>query len=153
MQHNLRLALCCACSLPAACSPPLQALISGCTAFFHPASLAWITTQQFEWGVGLLMLAMGLSLTKEDFKRVSSSGRARQQPASRGMAAAGGDSRTQGEQQGQGATAEQAGGAPAVVPSAKAALRQQRRNQSPLHTRLLCTTPSLLWLTISSCPA
>ena len=59
--------------------PPLlpaqvQALISGCTAFFHPASLAWITTQQFEWGVGLLMLAMGLSLTKEDFKRVRQTG-------------------------------------------------------------------------------
>lgn len=47
-----------------------QALISGCTAFFQPASLNWMTTQQFEWGVGLLMLAMGLSLTKEDFKKV-----------------------------------------------------------------------------------
>jgi hypothetical protein len=60
---------------------PLQALISGCTAFFHPASLSWITTQQFEWGVGLLMLAMGLSLTKADFQRVSSSGRRRQRQA------------------------------------------------------------------------
>lgn len=47
-----------------------QALISGCTAFFRPASLSWMTTQQFEWGVGLLMLAMGLSMTKEDFKKV-----------------------------------------------------------------------------------
>jgi predicted Na+-dependent transporter len=49
---------------------PVWALISGCTAFFHPASLNWMTTQQFEWGVGLLMLAMGLSLTKEDFQKV-----------------------------------------------------------------------------------
>lgn len=48
---------------------PVWALISGCTAFFQPASLNWMTTQQFEWGVGLLMLAMGLSLTKEDFKK------------------------------------------------------------------------------------
>lgn len=48
---------------------PVWALISGCTAFFHPASLSWMTTQQFEWGVGLLMLAMGLSLTTEDFKK------------------------------------------------------------------------------------
>ena len=50
--------------------PVLQALISGCTAFFYPASLGWMTTQQFEWGVGLLMLAMGLSLTKQDFVKV-----------------------------------------------------------------------------------
>jgi hypothetical protein len=48
---------------------PVWALISGCTAFFRPASLNWMTTQQFEWGVGLLMLAMGLSLTKEDFRK------------------------------------------------------------------------------------
>lgn len=48
---------------------PVWALISGCTAFFHPASLNWMTTRQFEWGVGALMLAMGLSLTKEDFQK------------------------------------------------------------------------------------
>lgn len=52
---------------------PVWALISGCTAFFHPASLNWMTTQQFEWGVGLLMLAMGLSLTKEDFVKCAAS--------------------------------------------------------------------------------
>ena len=46
-----------------------QALISGTTAFLRPATLSWMTTQQFEWGVGLLMLAMGLSLTKEDFQK------------------------------------------------------------------------------------
>ncbi|KAI3428717.1 hypothetical protein D9Q98_007541 [Chlorella vulgaris] len=51
---------------------PVWALISGCTAFFHPAALNWITTQQFEWGVGVLMLAMGLSLTKEDFRKCAS---------------------------------------------------------------------------------
>lgn len=61
---------------PSRITPPhashacVQALISGCTAFFHPASLSWMTHAQFEGGVGLLMLAMGLSLTKEDFKRV-----------------------------------------------------------------------------------
>jgi predicted Na+-dependent transporter len=49
---------------------PVWALISGVTAFLRPATLAWMTTQQFEWGVGLLMLAMGLSLTKEDFRKV-----------------------------------------------------------------------------------
>lgn len=77
------LALLCSPHKPVTASPPPQlpshqsllcidpqALISGCTAFFRPASLSWMTTQQFEWGVGLLMLAMGLSLTKEDFQKV-----------------------------------------------------------------------------------
>jgi hypothetical protein len=54
------------------------------------------------------------------------------------MAAAVGDSRTS------------RGVAAAVVP--KQQLRQQRRNQNPLHTRLLCTTPLLLWLADSPSP-
>lgn len=49
---------------------PVWALISASIAFFHPPSLNWMTTTQFEQGVGLLMLAMGLSLSMEDFKKV-----------------------------------------------------------------------------------
>ncbi|KAL6779846.1 hypothetical protein ACKKBG_A13970 [Auxenochlorella protothecoides x Auxenochlorella symbiontica] len=48
---------------------PLWALISGVVAYRHPASLNWITGAQFEAGVGTLMLAMGLSLTKDDFRK------------------------------------------------------------------------------------
>ncbi len=48
---------------------PAQALISGTTAFLRPATLSWMTTQQFELGVGVLMLAMGLSLTTDDFRK------------------------------------------------------------------------------------
>lgn len=45
-----------------------------------------MTTQQFEWGVGLLMLAMGLSLTTEDFRKVSGTQRmAREQMAPTGQ--------------------------------------------------------------------
>lgn len=47
---------------------PIWALISGAVAFFHPPSLNWMTPTQFEQGVGLLMLAMGLSLSMDDFK-------------------------------------------------------------------------------------
>lgn len=43
--------------------------MSGALAYFHPPSLNWITTTQFEQGVGLLMLAMGLSLSMDDFKK------------------------------------------------------------------------------------
>jgi BASS family bile acid:Na+ symporter len=53
-------------------APPVsttQALISGGLAFFHPPSLSWVTARQFEQGVGLLMLAMGLSLSTEDFRK------------------------------------------------------------------------------------
>jgi predicted Na+-dependent transporter len=46
-----------------------QALISGAVAFFHPPSLSWMTGAQFEQGVGMLMLAMGLSLSMDDFRR------------------------------------------------------------------------------------
>ena len=46
-----------------------QALISGAVAFFHPPSLSWMTTAQFERGVGLLMLCMGLSLSADDFRK------------------------------------------------------------------------------------
>ncbi|KAL4527435.1 hypothetical protein Ndes2526B_g08877 [Nannochloris sp. 'desiccata'] len=48
---------------------PIWALISGAIAFFHPNSLNWMTTTQFEQGVGLLMLAMGLSLSMDDFRK------------------------------------------------------------------------------------
>ena len=48
---------------------PIWALISATTAFFYPNSLNWMTTSQFEQGVGLLMLSMGLSLSLEDFKK------------------------------------------------------------------------------------
>lgn len=48
---------------------PIWALISATTAFFYPSTLNWMTTSQFEQGVGLLMLSMGLSLSLEDFKK------------------------------------------------------------------------------------
>lgn len=48
---------------------PVWALISASVAFYHPPSLNWMTPHQFEQGVGLLMLAMGLSLSLEDFKK------------------------------------------------------------------------------------
>jgi BASS family bile acid:Na+ symporter len=51
---------------------PLWALISGTVAFFHPTSLNWITTSQFEIGVGVLMLSMGLSLSTDDFRKCAS---------------------------------------------------------------------------------
>ena len=47
---------------------PVWALISATTAYVHPSYLNWMTTKQFEQGVGLLMLAMGLSLTLDDFR-------------------------------------------------------------------------------------
>jgi len=50
---------------------PVWALLSGSIAFFHPPSLNWMTPSQFEQGVGILMLSMGLSLSMEDFKKVS----------------------------------------------------------------------------------
>lgn len=48
---------------------PIWALISATTAFFFPSTLSWMTTSQFEQGVGLLMLSMGLSLSLDDFKK------------------------------------------------------------------------------------
>ena len=48
---------------------PIWALISATTAFVYPSTLNWMTSQQFENGVGLLMLCMGLSLTIDDFKK------------------------------------------------------------------------------------
>lgn len=47
---------------------PVWALISGGLAFFQPSSLNWMTVPQFEAGVGLLMLSMGLSLSTDDFR-------------------------------------------------------------------------------------
>lgn len=49
---------------------PVWALLSGGIAFFHPPSLNWMTPTQFEQGVGILMLSMGLSLSMDDFKKV-----------------------------------------------------------------------------------
>lgn len=51
---------------------PIWALISASTAFFYPSTLNWMTTTQFEQGVGLLMLSMGLNLTVEDVKKCTS---------------------------------------------------------------------------------
>eukprot|EP00890_Picochlorum_soloecismus_P004979 jgi/Picsp_1/5482/NSC_02841-R1_bile acid na+ symporter family protein len=51
---------------------PIWALISASTAFFFPSTLNWMTTTQFEQGVGLLMLSMGLSMTVEDVKKCAS---------------------------------------------------------------------------------
>ena len=51
---------------------PVWALISAAIAFFNPPSLNWMTNTQFEQGVGLLMLSMGLSLSMEDFKKCAS---------------------------------------------------------------------------------
>jgi len=48
---------------------PIWALLSATTAYNFPASLNWMTTAQFEQGVGLLMLSMGLSLTLDDFRK------------------------------------------------------------------------------------
>ncbi|GAB4815674.1 hypothetical protein N2152v2_002720 [Parachlorella kessleri] len=48
---------------------PVWALISGATAFFYPSTLNWISGPKFEQGVQLLMLAMGLSLSTEDFRK------------------------------------------------------------------------------------
>lgn len=48
---------------------PVWALLSATTVYFNPALLNWITTVQFEQGVGLLMLSMGLSLTLDDFRK------------------------------------------------------------------------------------
>lgn len=48
---------------------PVWALISGALAFYHPSTLNWITGPKFEQGVQLLMLAMGLSLSSEDFRK------------------------------------------------------------------------------------
>ena len=48
---------------------PVWALISATLAYTQPATLNWLTTTQFEQGVGLLMLSMGLSLSIEDFKK------------------------------------------------------------------------------------
>eukprot|EP00887_Chlorella_sp_A99_P007823 scaffold20.g7823.t1 len=50
---------------------PVWALISGTTAYFYPASLSWMTTTQFEQGVQLLMLSMGISLKTEEFKKAA----------------------------------------------------------------------------------
>lgn len=49
---------------------PVWALLSGFTAYKQPALFNWVTGSQFEMGVGVLMLTMGLSLTKDDFKKV-----------------------------------------------------------------------------------
>jgi hypothetical protein len=57
--------------LPPTPFSPCQALLSGALAFFHPPSLAWVTQGHFDFGVQLLMLAMGTSLSSADFKRVS----------------------------------------------------------------------------------
>lgn len=48
---------------------PIWALISATTAYMSPGYLSWMTTKQFEQGVGLLMLSMGLSLTLDDFRK------------------------------------------------------------------------------------
>ncbi|MEO2192071.1 MAG: bile acid:sodium symporter family protein [bacterium] len=48
---------------------PVWALLSATTAYNFPGSLNWMTTAQFEQGVGLLMLSMGLSLTLDDFRQ------------------------------------------------------------------------------------
>ena len=48
---------------------PVWALISATTAFFYPSTLNWMTTGQFEQGVGLLMLSMGLSIKLDDFRQ------------------------------------------------------------------------------------
>lgn len=41
---------------------PIWALISASMAYFYPTTLNWMSTTNFEQGVGLLMLSMGLSL-------------------------------------------------------------------------------------------
>ena len=49
---------------------PVWILVFAFSAFTRPALFTWITPTQFELALGMLTLSMGLSLTKEDFKKV-----------------------------------------------------------------------------------
>lgn len=50
---------------------PLWVVVAGAVSFFYPFLFTWFTGLWITWGLGIIMLGMGLTLTLEDFKRVS----------------------------------------------------------------------------------
>ncbi|MCE9597392.1 MAG: bile acid:sodium symporter family protein [Spirochaetia bacterium] len=49
---------------------PLWVVVAGGLSFFYPGMFTWFTGPWITWGLGIIMLGMGLTLTLEDFKRV-----------------------------------------------------------------------------------
>jgi len=49
---------------------PLWVLAGGIAALLHPPLFTWFTGPYIVWGLGLIMLGMGLTLTLEDFRQV-----------------------------------------------------------------------------------
>lgn len=50
---------------------PLWVLIAGAVAWVHPPALTWFDRPWIVWGLGIIMLGMGLTLQFEDFFKVS----------------------------------------------------------------------------------
>eukprot|EP00897_Mesotaenium_endlicherianum_P010678 jgi/Mesen1/9639/ME000067S09030 len=48
---------------------PLWVLLGTIIGLTHPPAVTWLQTDLFTWGLGFLMLSMGLTLTFDDFRR------------------------------------------------------------------------------------
>ena len=49
---------------------PLWVLLASILSFIHPPLFTWFTGNFITWGLGVIMLGMGITLSVEDFKRV-----------------------------------------------------------------------------------
>ncbi|EWM27587.1 bile acid:sodium symporter family protein [Nannochloropsis gaditana] len=49
---------------------PIWTVLSSGLALYRPELFAWFTTKYFTWGLGLLMLSMGITLSPQDFADV-----------------------------------------------------------------------------------
>jgi bile acid:Na+ symporter, BASS family len=50
---------------------PIWVLLAGAAAFFQPAWFTWFTGPWITWGLAVIMLGMGVTLTFDDFRRVA----------------------------------------------------------------------------------
>ena len=49
---------------------PIWSILVAILAIVHPPAFLWYGASAISWGLGLIMLGMGMTLTAEDFKRV-----------------------------------------------------------------------------------
>ena len=49
---------------------PVWVLLGGALALAHPAWFTWFSGEWITWGLAVIMLGMGITLSVDDFKRV-----------------------------------------------------------------------------------
>jgi len=54
---------------------PLWALVCGCLALWIPSAFTWFNQDMIVWGLGIIMLGMGMTLSVDDFNGAQAANR------------------------------------------------------------------------------